>query len=361
MNSKLTKDPKSKESHRPRAVVMLSGGLDSTLAAKVLQEQGIEVHGIHFSTGFCIDDHKRAVAPAGEDPKKLRNEALRAGADLGIPVEMVDISEEYLDIVYNPKHGYGAHMNPCIDCRAFMLRKAKEHMAAIGADFIATGEVLGQRPKSQRRDAMDIVERDSGLKGKLLRPLSAKLMRPTEAEETGLVEREALLDIKGRGRRRQMDLIEEKGITDYPSPAGGCCYLTDEVFSRKFRDKMKHKGEQRMDWTDVALLKVGRHFRIHEGLKLIVGRNERENQFLERFTAGRVVFEPIDVKGPIAVSDESLPSADDENLCAALVARFSDGKKLPQVAVAARGGSQDTRTYNAAPLWDEDQMERLRI
>jgi len=346
---------------RPKAVVLMSGGLDSTLAAKLLQEQGVEVLGVNFSTGFCVSDHKRATAKPGSDPKKLRHEGLRAGADLGVPVEIVDLREDYLDVVFNPKHGYGANMNPCVDCRAHMLKKAKAIMEREGADFVATGEVLGQRPMSQRKDTMRLVEKDSGLEGRLLRPLSAKRLKPTLAETEGLVDREMLLGLQGRGRRKQMDLMEARGITDYPLPAGGCCFLTDEAYARKFRDKMLHRGKARMDWEDVVLLKLGRHFRLAPELKLIVGRNEEENEFLDRYSKGRVRFESPEVEGPVALADESLPSPEMEELCAAIVARYTDGKRLDKVVVTASGGDLHERTHRVVPLWDEDVLGPMRV
>jgi len=351
----------AKSTKRPKAVVLLSGGLDSTLAAKILQEQGADLIGVSFSTGFCVSDHKRATADPDDDPRKLRNEALRAGADLGIPVRLVDISKEYLDVVFNPKHGYGAHMNPCIDCRAFMLQKARAIMEEEGADFVATGEVLGQRPMSQRKDPMRIVEKDSGLKGRLVRPLSARLLEETEPEREGLLDRSKLLAIQGRSRRTQMDLIESKGITDYPSPAGGCCFLTDENYARKFKDKMTHRGQARMEWEDVTLLKVGRHFRLTPALKLIVGRREPENVFLERFTNNRVRFECPDVPGPVAITDESLPSQEEEGLCASIAARYSDGKNGASVLVRAISEGRPDREYQAAPLWDESILGPMRL
>lgn len=353
--------PATAAKRRAKAIVLMSGGLDSTLAAKLLQEQGIEVLGVNFSTGFCLSDHKRATAKPGADPEKFRHEGLRAGADLGVPVEIVDLRDDYLEVVFNPKHGYGANINPCVDCRAHMLTKAKAIMEREGADFVATGEVLGQRPMSQRKDTMRLVEKDSGLEGRLLRPLCAKRMKPTLAEREGLVDRERLLGLQGRGRRKQMDLIEARGITDYPLPAGGCCFLTDEAYARKFRDKMVHRGKERMNWEDVTLLKLGRHFRLSPVLKLIVGRNEAENEFLERYTEGRVRFEAVEVEGPVALSDESLPSPDMEALCAAIVARFSDGKRLEQVGVTASGGGLPDRIYRVTPLWNEEVLGPMRV
>ncbi len=346
---------------RPKAVVLLSGGLDSTLAARLLQEQGVEVHGVHFSTGFCVSDHKRAVAPPEADPETLRNEALRAGADLAVPVEMVDLSEEYLEVVFNPKHGYGSNVNPCIDCRIMMLRKAKAYADSIGADFVATGEVVGQRPMSQRRDTMRLIEKESGLEGRLVRPLSARGLPPTRPEEAGQLDRSRLLKLHGRGRRPQMDLMAEKGLAGYPLPAGGCCFLTDESYAARFKDKMAHRQGRPMGWEDVTLLKVGRHFRLSPALKLILGRNEGECEFLGRFAEGRVLFEAPDVMGPAALTDESLPGPDQERLCAAIVARYTDGRHDETVAVEARGGGREPRRYDAAPLWDEAVLGPLRI
>jgi len=360
-DSTVSPDGTASEGRRPRAVVLLSGGLDSTLAAKLLQEQGVEVIGVHFSTGFCVTDHKRATARGDENPKKLRNEALRAGADLGVPVELIDISAEYLDIVFNPKHGYGANMNPCIDCRAFMLRKAKAIMEEKRADFVATGEVLGQRPMSQRRDTMRVVERDSGLQGRLLRPLSALSLEPTEAEKSGLIDRSKLLGLRGRGRRAQMDLIEAKGITDYPLPAGGCCFLTDANYARKFKDKMAHRAQDRMNWEDVTLLKLGRHFRVTPGLKFIVGRKEEENDFLERFAKTRVRLEAVEINGPVGLTDESLPSPEEERLCASILARYTDSKGDNVVPVRAEGGGHGERLHDVTPLWDETVLGPMRL
>jgi hypothetical protein len=208
---------------------------------------------------------------------------------------------------------------------------------------------------------MRIVEKDSGLEGRLLRPLSAKRLKPTLAEQEGLVDRERLLGLQGRGRRKQMDLIEARGITDYPLPAGGCCFLTDEAYARKFRDKMLHRGKARMDWEDVVLLKLGRHFRLAPELKLVVGRNEEENEFLDRYSKGRVRFESPEVEGPVALADESLPTVEMEKLCAAIVARFGDGKRLAAVKVEASGGEGPPRTYEVAPLWNEEVLGPMRV
>src|SRR5512136_1762372 len=213
-----------------KAIGMISGGLDSTLALALVKRQGIEVKAVNFYTGLCITETQRRKGgrPDGTVP---RNEALRAAADLEVEIEYVDISgSEYFEMLVHPRWGYGANANPCVDCRVFMMRRARQILEAEGADFVFTGEVLGQRPKSQRRDTLRIIERESGLEGRLLRPLSALLLEPTIPEKEGLVDRSRLLDISGRSRRRQMALAEELRISEWPQPAGGCCYLTDEAF-----------------------------------------------------------------------------------------------------------------------------------
>ena len=215
-----------------KAIAMISGGLDSTLALALVKRQGIEVKAVSFYTGFCITETQRRKGGRA-DGTVPRNEALRAAADLEVDIEYVDISGSgYLDMLVHPRYGYGANANPCVDCRIFMMARAREIMGREGADFVFTGEVLGQRPKSQRRDTLRIIERESGLDGRLLRPLSAKLLPPTAPEREGLVDRERLEAISGRSRHRQMELARELGIADYPQPAGGCCFLTDEAFSR---------------------------------------------------------------------------------------------------------------------------------
>src|SRR5574341_332534 len=270
---------------KTKAIGLLSGGLDSTLALALVKRQGIEVKAITFYTGFCITETQRRKG-GRSDGSMPRNEALRAAADLEADVEFVDISgPEYLEMLLHPRFGYGANANPCVDCRIFMMRKAKEIMEREGADFVFTGEVLGQRPKSQRRDTLRIIERESGLDGRLLRPLSAKLLPPTIPEREGLVDREKLLDISGRSRHRQVELARELGIADWPQPAGGCCYLTDEAFARKFFDILGAReaaGQpRRLSREDVVLLSTGRHFRISPRARLVVGRSEVENALLE--------------------------------------------------------------------------------
>jgi tRNA U34 2-thiouridine synthase MnmA/TrmU len=346
-----------------KAIAMISGGLDSTLALALVRRQGIEVKAINFYTGFCITETQRRKGGRA-DGTIPQNEALRAAADLEVDIEYVDISGPgYFDMLVNPRWGYGANANPCVDCRVFMMRKAREIMLAEGADFVFTGEVLGQRPKSQRRDTLRIIERESGLEGRLLRPLSAKLLPPTIPEQEGIVDREQLLDISGRSRQRQMALAEELGIADWPQPAGGCCYLTDEAFARKFFDVLdsrEARGEpRRLDKEDVLLLSTGRHFRLSPKAKLIVGRSEVENALLEHHVEGRARVEAKGVNGPIALV-EGVPTWEERLLAARIVARYGKGKDAPKVAVEWREGEL-AETYEVEPEHDEARIEALRV
>jgi tRNA-specific 2-thiouridylase len=254
---------------KKKALALLSGGLDSTLAVKVMLEQGIQVEALNFTSPFCTCTGKNAGC---------ESEAVRVADELDIPIKVMNKGLEYLEIVRNPKHGYGKGMNPCIDCRIFLLRKAKLYMTECGADFVITGEVLGQRPMSQRRNAMQLIERESGLEGLLLRPLSAKHFAPTVPEREGWVDRNKLPAIQGRSRKEQMELAEELNIRNYPCPAGGCL-LTELSFVSKIKDVFDHT--EQLNVRDFQLLKTGRHFRIGKGTKVIVGRNEVENEALE--------------------------------------------------------------------------------
>ena len=346
-----------------KAIALISGGLDSTLALALVKRQGIEVKAINFYTGFCITETQRRKGGRA-DGTVPRNEALRAAADLEVDVEYVDISGgPYLDMLVHPRYGYGANANPCVDCRIFMMSRAKQIMEREGAQFVFTGEVLGQRPKSQRRDTLRIIERESGLDGRLLRPLSAKLLKPTIPEEEGLVDRERLLDISGRSRQRQLQLARELGVEDWPQPAGGCCYLTDESFARKFFDVLDAReaaGEARhLERDDVILLSTGRHFRLSPRAKLIVGRSEVENALLEHHVAGRARLEAKELLGPVALV-EGEPSWEERQLAARIVARYGKGKDLPEVTVEWREG-EEVESYTVAPEADEARIEAMRI
>lgn len=267
-----------------RALGMLSGGLDSALAARLLLDQGIEVIGFHL-----------------ESPTACRNDVAEVAGDLGIRLVSRPKGEEYLRLLRHPRWGYGRNMNPCIDCRIFMFRHGRAWLEEFEAAFLFTGEVVGQRPMSQVRDRMDLIDREAGLEGRVLRPLSAQLLPETEAERFGWVDRSRLLAIRGRGRHEQLRLAEHYGLRHTTSPGGGCL-LTDAHFSGRLRDLFAHTPESDTRLDDVALLSVGRHFRIDDGLKIVLGRDQEENRRLEAFEgARRWRVEPGDFRGPSAL------------------------------------------------------------
>jgi tRNA U34 2-thiouridine synthase MnmA/TrmU len=345
-----------------RAIGLLSGGLDSTLACRILKDQGVDVIAVHFSTGFCLNDHRRVIRRRKDQGKDLSNDALRAGAHLDIPVEVIDISREYFQqVLLQPKYGYGSAMNPCLDCRIFMLRKAKDLMAEYDAQFVFTGEVLDQRPMSQHFRALQTVERESGLEGLLLRPLSAKLLLPTIPEKMGWVDREKLLGIRGRSRKVQMALAEKYGIVDYPQPAGGCCVLVDPNFARRLQDYLLHRPTEVMDLRDILLLKVGRHFRLHEGLKLIVGREESENNFLRLRFPDRIRLQTVGVQGPVAILDGEVRAEEDLLLAARITARYADKTSDSAVVpVAVHSPAGWVRTWEVPPA-EETLVKSLHV
>ncbi len=325
-----------------KAIGLLSGGLDSTLAVKLMKDQGIDVLAVNFNTGFCLSDNAQKIR---KTPGEIyRHDALKAGEKLGVPVEMVDIYDQYWDVLTKPKHGYGANMNPCLDCRAKMLSLAKGMLESRSARFVFTGEVLGQRPMSQHRSALRLVEKDAALDGLLLRPLSAKLLEPTLPEREGWVDREKLLDIAGRGRKVQMRIARELGVTDYPSPAGGCCSLVDKVFAARLGDLFEHReggNAERLEREEIFLLKTGRHFRISPGAKVIVARDEGECRFLHFHRRLGIRLEAEGVSGPVAlllgkVTDEEV------QIAAALTASYGKGRGLETIRVAVRKGSEES-------------------
>jgi tRNA-uridine 2-sulfurtransferase len=344
-----------------RAVAMISGGLDSSLAVKIVADQGIDVIGVNYSTGFCLTDHHRKMVGMGADitPKSVRNEALQAGARWRIPVEIIDISKEYMDILTNPRYGYGKNVNPCIDCRIFMQKKTLEYMDKVGARFIITGEVLGQRPMSQMKQSMHLIEMRSGAEGKVLRPLSAKLLKPTIAETEGWVDRSKLYDFKGRSRKPQMELAQEIGLAEYPQPAGGCCFLTDPNYARRMQDLFDHQDKKTLTTEQVMLLKVGRHFRIGDRSKAVVGRNEAENLLMESQAGDRMRFNCTDVVGPLTLLEGDIGDLAVET-AASLTARYGDGKnrELVDVTIETPGGGE--RVVSVKPM-DEEECARIRI
>ena len=341
-----------------KAVGLFSGGLDSTLAVRIILEQGIKVSALHFRTGFSFVERKRV---AGRGPAGL-SDAERAAAILGVGLEVIDVSDEYLPLVLHPRYGYGSGMNPCVDCRIFLLRKARTWMEAHSYHFVFTGEVVGQRPKSQMRPTLNIVERESGLRGYLLRPLSAKLLKPTVPEQRGWVDREKLYGISGRGRKEQMRLAEQFGITDYPQPSGGCCYLIDQTYSRRLRDFLAHEGPGALTTGVTQLLAVGRHLRLSSGRKVIVGRHERENEYLTTCGAEGILLTTVDHPGPTTLVPGG-PVREEIELAARITAGYSDGKREPAVRVEVRrdgGRDGEVEVLTVEPMAREE-MQALMV
>ncbi|MEM1537967.1 MAG: hypothetical protein QXU09_02350 [Thermoproteota archaeon] len=326
---------------RVKALALLSGGLDSTLAVKLILDQGIDVEAINFVTPFCLC--RRGGCGAYEVVKKFN-----------IPLKVVSVGLDYLRIVRRPKFGYGRRMNPCIDCRIFMLKRAKKYAKEIGASFIFTGEVLDERPMSQHRRALEIIEKEAGLKGKILRPLSAKLLPKTEAEIKGLVDRTKLLGIRGRSRKKQIELAKKFGINNYPCPAGGCL-LTYREFANKLRDLFNHK--KKISLKDVQLLKVGRHFRFGKN-KIIVGRNEQENKILLSLKAeGDYYFEAQGCGSPITLLQGPKTKKAIEK-AAQLTAYYSD-QKTGKVEV--KFGREKPEKQIIVNIPAKEEVEKLRI
>ena len=333
---------------QPKAVALISGGLDSLLAARVVMEQGVHVEGINFFTGFCVEGHTHAIRKKDRSKPK-RNNALWSAEQLGIKLHIVDIIDEYKDVVINPKHGYGSNLNPCLDCKIFMVNKAREWMQAKGFDFIITGEVIGQRPMSQRKDTMPVIARDSGADDRLVRPLCAQNLPPTLAEKEGWLDRDKLYGFSGRSRKPQMALAKEFGFEDYAQPAGGCCFLTDKQYSVKLADLWSTRGKREYDLDDIMLLKVGRHLRPRPHFKIIVGREEGENRFLEGYRKRFLHMIPTSHTGPLVLLDGEI-TPDDIELAARLTARFSQGRDAAQVTVEVKPIGGASQTLEVAPF-----------
>ncbi|HBM79703.1 MAG TPA: tRNA 4-thiouridine(8) synthase ThiI [Clostridiaceae bacterium] len=296
-----------------KAIALMSGGLDSTIAAKIIKDQGIDVLGVCFKSAFFGSKN-----------------AVRMAKTIDIPLKVIDFTEEHIKMVRNPKHGYGKNMNPCIDCHALMLKKAGELMENVGADFLLTGEVLNERPMSQNLQSLNIVKNESGYASKILRPLCAKNLPPTEMEKQGLVDRERLLDIKGRSRKAQMDLAKKLGINDYPSPAGGC-KLTEIEFSRRLKDLLTY--EKDFDLKDIEVLKIGRHFRISPLIKLISTRNADEYKSLESLQKeDDLIFDAVKYSGSTVIL-RGVPDEKGILLAAEIAARYSKGNMMDCVEV----------------------------
>jgi len=345
---------------KPRkAVALISGGLDSLLAARLMLDQGIHVEGINFYTGFCVEGHTHAIRKK-DKKKQKRNNALWSAEQLGIKLHIIDIIEEYKDIVINPKHGYGANLNPCLDCKIFMVGKAKQWMDKNGFDFIITGEVMGQRPMSQRKDLLPVVVRESGADDRLLRPLCAQNLAATLPEREGWVDRDKLLGFSGRNRKPQMALAKDFGFEDYASPAGGCCFLTDENYARKLTDLWQARNERKYELDDIMLLKVGRHIRPSPNYKLIVSREDGENKFLTGYKKSYISIEVTSHGGPLTLVDGDA-SDDDLEFASRIVARFSQGREAEKVSVKITQRNGETREFEVQPMPISDVKQEWHV
>lgn len=277
---------------------------------------------------------------------------------LGIPLRVFNVSEEYLDVVKHPKHGYGSNLNPCIDCRIFMLKKSKAYMEESGAAFIVTGEVLGQRPMSQRRDAMRLIEKEARMEGLIVRPLSAQFLPVTLPEREGWVDREKLLNIQGRSRKPQMRLAEKFHIRDYPCPAGGCL-LTDPGFARRMKDLIDHDPD--FSLNDVHLLKFGRHFRLSPKVKLVVGRNAEDNQKIETFSReGDVLLKTVRYPGPLSLLRGETRKTEIER-AASITARYSKARGMGTMEVHYRKMNGDQLQPLFVPPIPESNLRELMV
>jgi tRNA U34 2-thiouridine synthase MnmA/TrmU len=302
-----------------KALCVFSGGLDSMLASQIIRAQGVDVLGLFFETPFFSSHRARASAKI-----------------IQLPLKVVDLTEPHLEVVKHPAHGYGGNMNPCIDCHALMLRKAGQMLEEEGANFIITGEVLGQRPMSQNLKALSTVAAQSGFPRLILRPLSAKLLQVTIPEEKGWVQRDLLMNFSGRSRKPQMELAQKLNIIDYPSPAGGCL-LTDPIFSKRLKDLFSK--EPQFEIREIELMKVGRHFRIGPHARLVVGRNKGENETITSLAKREdLLLIAQSVPGPTVVALGDL-TPDLEILAAAITVSYSDARdgEPTEVRLSAKG------------------------
>ena len=318
-----------------RALAMISGGLDSILAAKLIKDQGIEVIGICFRSYFFNEEN-----------------AKRMTKQIDIPLEVIDFSKEHFEMVKDPKNGWGKNMNPCIDCHAMMMRYSGELLKKFNADFIITGEVLNQRPMSQNRQALNKVRKESGFEDKILRPLCAQNLDETEMEKNGLVDREKLLKISGRSRKIQMELAEKWGIKDYPSPAGGC-KLTEPNYSIRLKETLQRNGDATPD--EIELLRFGRHFVSDSGCKIIATRTKDEADKIKQFLSKEdLVFYPVNYNGAMIIINGKHNEKDKE-LAAKIAGRYCKGKDLDEIEVSyGKFGCKFEGTLKVKPATEEE-------
>jgi len=331
---------------KKKVVALLSGGLDSQLAIKMMQEQGFDVSAVAIKTPFCDFDCGRGCG------FEIRERA----DDLNVNLKTVYLGDEYIEMLKHPKHGIGAGFNPCIDCRSMMFDAAKKHMEEIGAEFIISGEVLGQRPMSQHAPALRTIENESDLVGKIVRPLSAALLPETDPEKDGLIKRENLGMIRGRTRRGQLDMAKKYGIENPPN-AGGGCLLTEPHFGIKAKDLFSHTKNPTIN--DIDLLKIGRHFRLDEETKFIVGRNKDENEMIKAIALpGDILLEAKDFVGPVSILRGS-NAKQHLKFASSITLRYSDAPNNEQAIVSIR--DNDLVEEIASKSAEEDSYIQFRM
>ena len=334
------------EEKKKKVVALLSGGLDSQLAIKMMQEQGFDVSAVAIKTPFCDFDCGRGCG------FEIRERA----DDLDVNLKTVYLGDEYIEMLKHPKHGIGAGFNPCIDCRSMMFDAAKKHMQEIGAEFIISGEVLGQRPMSQHAPALRTIENESDLVGKIVRPLSAALLPETDPEKDGLIKRENLGMIRGRTRRGQLDMAKKYGIENPPN-AGGGCLLTEPHFGIKAKDLFSHTKNPTIN--DIDLLKIGRHFRLDEETKFIVGRNKDENEMIKAISLpGDILLEAKDFVGPVSILRGS-NAKQHLKFASSITLRYSDAPNNEQAIVSIR--DNDLVEEIASKSAEEDSYIQFRM
>lgn len=330
----------------PKALALISGGLDSILAAKLIQMQGIEVIGICFSSAFFGSRNAEKMA-----------------AQIGMPLIVIDFTEDHLEMTKNPKHGYGKNMNPCIDCHAMMLKYAGKKLSELEGDFLVTGEVLDQRPMSQNKNSLGIVQKESGFEDKILRPLCALNLAPTQMETDGLVDRTRLLGFSGKTRKPQMELAEQLGIKEYPSPAGGCM-LTEPQFANRLRDLYNH-GKESVEPIDVELLKLGRHMRISPTAKVVCTRNGDEYSLLSKLIKDEhIVFDTADCTGTTAILAPSAGgpvSQEDIAFAGSIAARYSKEREKDSVRIKFKKKADTEYGYFYVKPADDEEIKRVLL
>lgn len=330
---------------KSKAIGLLSGGLDSILATKIILDMGFEVIALNVKTPFCCCD----------SGNKCYSDSV--AQKFNIPLKRIYGGEDYLEVVKNPKHGYGRNMNPCLDCRIYLFKKAKQLMEEYSADFIFTGEVLGERPMSQRLSAMKLIDKEAGLKGKVLRPLSAQLLEPTLAEKEGIVDRGKLLSIQGRSRKPQMALAKSYQIEDYPCPAGGCL-LTDKNFAQRLKESFEHKEDS---LRNIFLLKIGRHFRLPTKAKVIAGRDQKENETLLALSLPSEVKFTVEGYKSTYVLLLGESSLENQTQAARICARYCDEKGLKALPVKVWSNSpEECQRIEVSPL-EENLLSSIQI